>query len=149
MKCAFEMAIEIEKVKELERIKAEEERRIQYEQKLAEFYENLEKIDSIVEKALLKGKGKAEIMVDSCWSHNRDLDFYCFAEYDDSYTHKNGGHAYYYTKSISEYFPLEKYVEYLKEHCYNVEVEPYSFIGYSSTGATKKTVHCKKMKISI
>lgn len=147
MKCALEMAVEIEKEKELERIKAEEERRMRYQIKLEEFYENLEKINEVVENALLKGRGKAEILVDE-YSDNAD-GFYHFAETDRKYAYKNGGHDYYYTKSISDLFPLEIYVDYLKSHCYNVEVVDYSFIGYSSTGATKRTVHCKKMKISI
>ena len=148
MKCALEMAIEIEKVKELERIKAEEERKARYEKKLAKFYENLEKIDEVVENALLKGRGKAEILVDDLWSCNED-GFYHFAEKDNCNAYKNGGHVSYYTKSISSDFPLEIYVDYLKSHCYNVEVIDYSFIGYSSTGKTSRTVSCKKMKISI
>lgn len=148
MKCALEMAIEIEKVKELERIKAEEERKVRYQTKLAEFYENLEKIDEVVENVLLENRGKAEILVDDLWARNED-GFYHFAETDGQYAYKNGGHAYYYTKRISDDFPLEIYVDYLKSHCYNVEVVDYSFIGYSSTGKTKRTVYCKKIKISI
>ena len=148
MKCALEMAIEIAKVEELERIKAEEERKARYEKKLAEFYENLEKIDEVVENALLKGRGKAEILVDDLWADNKD-GFYHFAKFDNKYASKNGGYVYYYTERISEDFPLEIYIDYLKSHCYNVEVIDYSFIGYSSTGVTKRTVHCKKIKISI
>lgn len=148
MKCALEMAIEIEKIKELERIKAEEERKIRYQTKLAEFYENLEKIDKIVEDALLEGRGRTEFLVDDSCAYNED-GFYHFAETDKKYAYKNGGHVYYYTKSISDDFPLEIYIDYLKSHCYNVEIVDYSFIGYSSTGVTKRTVHCKKIKISI
>lgn len=148
MKCALEMAVEIAKAEELERIKAEAERKARYEKKLAEFYENLEKIDKVVEDALLKGRGKAEILVDDLWSFNED-GFYHFAKFNNEYASKNGGHAYYHTERISEDFPLEIYIDYLKSYCYNVEVIDYSFIGYSSTGATKKTVYCKKMKISI
>lgn len=148
MKCALEMAAEIAEVERLERIKEEEERKARYQAKLEKFYENLEKINEVVENALLKDRGTTEILVDDLSAYNED-GFYHFAVADGQYAYKNGGHAYYHTKRISDDFPLESYVDYLKSHCYNVEVVDYSFIGYSSTGATKRTVHCKKMKISI
>jgi hypothetical protein len=149
MKCALEMEIEIAKVEELERIKAEEERKAKYQAKLAEFYEELERFDEKVENALLEGKGKAEFLIDNSRSYKEEGDFYYLAEPDNFYAYKNGGHPYYCMARHSCDFPLEIYVDYLKSHCYNVEITDYSFIGYSSTGATSRTVKCKKMKISI
>lgn len=149
MKCALEMAVAIAEVERLEAIRKEEERKKEFEKRLAEFYKNIEKIDAFVENAILNGKGKTELLVNSSFYFEEELGFYHFAELNNSYAHKNGGFAYYCTQTLTNSFPLEIYIEYLKSHCYNVEIVPYSFVGYSSTGKTKRTVYCNKMKISI
>jgi ribosomal protein L17 len=149
MKCALEMAAVIVEAERLETIRKEEERKKEFEKRLVKFYEKIEKIDTFVENAILKGKGKAELLVDSPFSTEKELGCYCFAELDNRYADRNGGYPYYYTNTLTDNFPLEIYIEYLKSHCYNAEIIPYSFVGYSSTGRTKRTVRCNKIKISI
>ena len=146
MKCALEMAIAIEEAKRLEAIKAEEERKRRYEEDLKKFYECIEKIDSYVEKELLKNKGKVELLCEECcWRSG----FYSFGEKNYDYKNKNGGYPHYYLTQNTPMFPLDIYVAYLKSHCYTVQIENTTFKGASSTGKTKFEVPCIKMIISI
>lgn len=146
MKCAFEMALEIEEVKRLGAIRAEEERKRKYEKDLKYFYEHIGDIDSYVEKELMNGKGKIELLCEKLtwWSG-----FYRFGEKDYDYKSKNGGFPYYYLRPNTSAFPLDIYIEYLKSHCYTVEIEDATFMGASSTGKTFRTIPCFKMTISI
>lgn len=73
MKCALEMAVAIAEVERLEEIRKEEERKKEFEKRLAEFYENIEKINAFVENAILKGKGKVELLVDSGFRSEEEL----------------------------------------------------------------------------
>lgn len=146
MKCALEMAIAIEEAKRLEAIKAEEERKRKYEEDLKYFYEHIEKLDSYVEKELMNGKGKIELLCEKFpWSNG----FYHFGKKSYYYENRNGGYPYYYLTPSTSDFPLDIYVEYLKSHCYTVEIKDATFIGASSTGKTKFEVPCIKMIISI
>jgi hypothetical protein len=160
MKCALEMAVEIateiklEKIRKaeeerLEKIRKEQERKEKEEKLYADFYNSIEEIDTIVEKALIKGKGKAELLIGGTTQDEEDFGFYCFSEYDHRYYDRNGGHIYWWNTSISPLFHLEKYCEYLKKHCYNVVITPWSAIGYSSTGVSKKEMEFYRMIISI
>ena len=160
MKCALEMGIIIAKEVELEKIrKAEEERlekirkeqeRKEKEEKLyADFYNSIEEIDSIVEKALIKGRGKAELLIGGTTEDEEDFGFYCFSEYSNRYYDRNGGHIYWWNTSISPLFHLEKYCEYLREHCYNIILTPCTALGYSSTGVSKKEMKLYRINIYI
>ena len=145
MKCALEMAIAIEEAKRLEAIKVEEERKRRYEEDLKYFYNHIKSIDSYVEKELIKSKGRVELLCEKVlWNG-----FYYFGEKDYDYKSRNGGYPYYSLTTESVPFPLDIYVEYLKSHCYTVEIEDATFIGASTTGKTKSKVSCIKMIISI
>lgn len=146
MKCALEMAIAIEEAKRLEAIKAEEERKRRYEEDLKYFYNHIKSIDSYVEKELIKSKGRIELLCEECYWRSG---FYYFGEKNYDYKNKNGGYPHYYLTQSTPMFPLDIYVEYLKSHCYTVEIKDATFIGASSTGKTKSKVSCIKMIISI
>lgn len=149
MMCALEMTIAVEEAKRLEEIRKAEERKARYNEAVRKFYEDIESIDKYVEKALLEGGGTAELMFDNYWERERELGQFHFCSKDMCYKDRNGGYPYYCTKSETENFILDLYVDYLKSHCYKVTVTPCDFWGYSSTGKTKKKVNCYKMKISI
>ena len=149
MMCALEMAIAVEEAKRLEEIRKAEERKARYDKAVADFYNEIEVINKYVEKALLEGKGTAELMFDVGLRGEEEFGQYKFSSHNMEYKTQNGGYPYYWTRSETPYFILDLYVEYLKSHCYNVTIIPYEFWGYSSTGKTKRKVHCYKMKISI
>ena len=149
MKCALEIALAIAEEERLEKIKKEEAEKVKYQKALETFYEKIDEINEIIENALIKGKGKAEFLLDREYWLYLPNGFYYLAEKNYNYVNKNGGYPHWSTKSLSIAFPLEIYIKYLKSLCYNVEISDYNFIGSSSTGKTKHTVKCKKIKIFI
>jgi hypothetical protein len=111
---------------------------------MEEFKANLESIDAYVEEKLLEGNGKAELMIDQ---YLLSVDgFWCFAEKSYIYSTK---YPYWGNKKVSEQFHLDTYIEYLREHCFTVEIVEKPFMACSSTGKTERKLEGIHLKISI
>ena len=142
MMCAYEIVVNVEAKK-----KAEEEAKRRVEQEIiAEaievFKENLERIDAYVEKKLIEGDGKACLMIEKSYPNG----FWNFAEKDYRYFKTM---PYWFNKRMTEDFPLDIYIEYLREHCFNVEIIECPFNAYSSTGKTFEKMPGITLKISV
>jgi hypothetical protein len=111
---------------------------------MEEFKANLESIDAYVEEKLLEGNGKAELLIDK-YLISVD-DFWCFAEKSYAYSTE---YPYWNNKKMSEQFHLDTYIEYLREHCFTVEIIEKPFMACSSTGKTKTKLAGIHLKISI
>ena len=128
---------------------AEEEVKKQAELKriaeaMEQFEGNLKSIDTYVEKKLIAGNGQASLLIDRvCWSCEG---FWFFAEKDFRYSSNK---PYWYNVSVSAEFPLEFYIQYLRDHCFNVEIIECPFTAYSSTGKSERKMDGITLKISI
>lgn len=153
MKCALEMGFAVAIKKTIEeneqRQKEEEEKKYQervVEEKLLKFKEELYTLDALVEEELLKGNGKASIIIDTIdtFKYPKNYTFCCFSE------KKKICHGYYWdTKRISIDFPLDDYLNYLHNHCYKTSYHYETFTGYSYTGKSSSDVRVKILDISI
>lgn len=95
---------------------------------LADFQKNLASIDDYVEKKLIAGGGKAKLLIDEeSWGPKG---FYYFSKKDYRYSSIC---PYWNNARVSENFPLEAYIQYLRDHCYEVEIIKEPFEAYSST----------------
>jgi hypothetical protein len=144
MMCACELAIVVE-----EKRKAEEEARRLAELKrlneaMEEFKRNLEKIDAYVEKHLIAGNGKAELMIEK--RYGCPDGFYSFAEKDYRYSSTK---PYWCNNTESEKFPLEVYIKYLQEHCYKVSIVECPFTAYSASFKSSQQMEGLTLKISM
>ena len=144
MMCAYELAIVVE-----EKRKAEEEARRLAELKrlneaMEKFKRDLEEIDAYVEKHLIAGNGKAELMIEK--RHGCPDGFYSFAEKDYSYSNTK---PYWLNKQRHEKVPLEVYIKYLQEHCYKVSVVERPFTAYSASLKSSQQMEGLTLKISM
>lgn len=144
MKHAYEIA---KMVEEKKRKEEEEKKRIHLEylaKKMEEYQKNLPNIDKYVEEKLVTGNGFAELMYDfiGCDGYAR------FTKKSYDYDH-NLEMPYWTNARVTDEFPLEIYIAYLKEHGFAVEKTEHPFIASSSTGKT----HCEMsglcLKISV
>ena len=108
------------------------------------FQKHIEEIDAYVEKKLIEGNGKAELMIDNEESHCKD--FWYFAKKSYKYSDTE---PYWYNCRITTDFPLGLYIERLREHCFTVEKVERPFVAYSSTLKNKKEMKGITLKISI
>ena len=149
MNCALEMKIAV-----VEKIaKEEEEKRLakqrEIERKMQEYLNNLSYFNKKVELALLEGNGIAEILIDKVGFSNDGYYQMVYQYYYNSAMEKQKKP--YWSVGIwnSLKFNLAHYCEYLRQHCYEVEVIPFSYRGYSSTGKSTMTVSCYKLIVKI
>ena len=108
------------------------------------FKENLESIDDYVEKKLIAGNGKACLMIDH--SALACDGFWHFAEKDYRYSKSK---PYWSNDRKTHDFPLDTYIEYLRDHCFNVEIIKCPFTAYSSTGKSSEEMPGITLKISV
>lgn len=113
---------------------------------LERFKENLESIDAYVEEKLLEGNGCVKLLIE-------EEDWYCngfwsFAEKDYK-SYPSRSYPYWHNIQVTEYFPLDVYMEYLRDHCFEVEVVECPFTAFSSTGKTERTMPGITLKISV
>ena len=128
---------------------AEEEAKRQAELKeiakaMEEFEKNLESIDAYVEKKLIAGNGKASLLIDHDWLSCKG--FWAFAEKNFNYLRTK---PHWENTIKTKEFPLEFYVQYLRDHCFNVEIVEHPFTAYSSTGKSKREMKGMTLEISI
>ena len=144
MKCALEMKIAVaEKLAREEAEKKLKEKK-EFEENMSEYLKNISKLSNMIEEKLLEGNGYAELLFNR---HPWRKDFYNFGKKDYSYLKTA---PYWQLRYETEdYFYLEHLVSFLENLCYEVKIETYSFVGYSSTGKSKHTVDCWKMIIKI
>lgn len=125
----------------------EEAKRLVQLKKIAKAMENfqkhIEEIDAYVEEKLVAGDGKAELMIDTGWVSCEG--FWHFAEKDYSYSNIK---PYWFNLRKTEAFPLELYIEYLREHCFTVEMVERPFTAYSSTLKSSRQMKGIILKIS-
>lgn len=144
MKYACEIMVDVAAKKMAE----EEAKRLAQLEKIAKAMENfqkhIEEIDAYVEEKLIAGDGKAELMIDSlCVSCEG---FWYFAEKDYRYSNTD---PYWYNTQKTEIFPLDFYIEYLREHCFTVEIVKRPFTAYSSTFKSTAEMEGITLKISV
>lgn len=149
MKCALEMKIAV-----VEKItKEEEEKRLakqrEMERKMQEYLNHLSYFNKEIESALLEGNGLAEILIDKADFSNDGYYQIVYQYYYSAAMRKQKKP--YWTLGISNNFKfnLTHYCDYLRQHCYEVEVIPFSYRGYSSTGKSTMTVSCYKLIVKI
>lgn len=126
----------------------EEEKRLAQLKKIAKAMENfqkhIEEIDAYVEEKLIAGDGEAELMIDTdYWSCEG---FWHFAEKDYRYSNTK---PYWSNHRKTAEFPLELYIEYLREHCFTVERVERPFTAYSSTLKSSEKMKGITLKISV
>lgn len=110
---------------------------------LADFQKNLASIDDYVEKKLVAGGGKAKLLIDEVsWGPKG---FYHFSKKDYRYSSIC---PYWSNERASESFPLEAYIQYLRDHCYEVEIIKEPFKAYSSTLKSEKMMEGLTLSIS-
>lgn len=142
MKCAYEIysAVEAKMAAEAE---AKRQAKLQEIAKaLVHYKASLPSIDEYVEQKLINGNGVAYLMIDRSIVDG----FWYFSEQDCRYGIYQ---PYWHNKKMSEPFPLDTYIEYLREHCFNVELQAYPFTAYSSTGKSSQKKDGITMKISV
>ena len=151
MKYACEIMAEViaKKKAEEERKRVEEEasrlaKLAMTKKAMEEFQKNIEEIDAYVEKELIKGEGRAELMIDERRFYCEG--FWCFVKKDYRYSKVS---PYWENKRMTETFPLEPYIEHLREHCFTVEKIRRPFTGYSSNFKQKRNMEGITLKISI
>lgn len=110
----------------------------------AKFEKNIESIDAYVERALIANGGKVELLIDHGWLACDG--FWYFAKKNYCYSSTK---PYWSNKSETEEFHLETYIEYLRQHCFEVELVNRPFTAYSSTGKSSMEMTGKTLKISI
>jgi hypothetical protein len=147
MKCALEMTVAIAVNEENKRIEKERVESLAISQAIEEFVKNkLSRLDAFVEQALLDGKGIAEIMIDDDWVstnvEGKNVSVKGFVKFvEKSYRCKHYGCPYWSNERLSApSFPLDFYVDYLRQHCYDVRIEKHPFTAYSSSGASCMTL---------
>lgn len=144
MKYAYEIMAEVTAKKKAE----EEAKRLAELEKINKAMENfqkhIEEIDAYVEKKLIKGNGKAELMIDNYLSACKGFWYFATKYYKYSDTK-----PYWDNLRVTSDFPLELYIEYLREHCFTVEKIERPFMGYSSTGKTEIKMDGITLKISV
>ena len=110
---------------------------------LADFQKNLASIDDYVEKKLVAGDGKAKLLIDEVsWGPKG---FYYFSKKDYRYS---AYCPYWSNERVSKDFPLEAYIQYLRDHCYEVEIIKEPFTAYSSTLKSETTMEGLTLSIS-
>lgn len=140
-------ACEIAKMVEEKKRKEEEEKQRAYleclAKKMEEYQKNLPSIDKYVEENLVAGNGIVELMYDFTWDG-----FAHFSKKSNDYDHCLEMPFWTNTR-VTEDFPIEIYIAYLKEHGFTVEETKHPFMASSSTGKTQ----CRKpglcLKISV
>lgn len=108
------------------------------------FKKDLENIDAYVEKKLIEGDGKACLLIDH--SASACDGFWHFAEKDYCYSQSK---PYWSNDRKTGDFPLDTYIEYLRDHCFNVEIIKCPFTAYSSTGKSSAEMPGITLKISV
>lgn len=144
MKNACEIMIEVAVKKKIE----EEKKRLEQLEKIAKamekFQKHIEEIDVYVEKKLVEGNGKAELMIDHKYYECEG--FWYFAQKDYRYSCIN---PYWINSRETESFPLDFYINYLQEHGFTVERVERPFIAYSSTSKSSERMEGITLKISV
>ena len=144
MKYACEIMVDVVAKKMAE----EEAKRLVQLEKIAKAMENfqkhIEEIDTYVEEKLVAGDGKAELMIDTGWVSCEG--FWYFAEKDYRYSDTK---PYWSNSQKTAEFPLELYIEYLREHCFTVEMVERPFTAYSSTFKSSEQMRGITLKISV
>ena len=153
MKCALEMTIAVQNKlaeEEKERIRKAKENEIKRQLQIAKEYETYLKykpaLDNYVEKNLLKGNGSVVFLVQKSQRTTDRENMYLIVEKNYQYSKSK---PYWYNDILSDPFHLNDYLKSLTDLCYDVEVKDASFTAYSSTGASKRTMNCLEIKISI
>ena len=144
MKCALEMKMAVDEKLAREEIEKKLKEKKEFEKNMLEYLKNVSKLSDMIEEKLLEGNGRVELLFNR---HPWKKDFYSFGKKDYSYLKTEPYWELRY--KIENYFHLEHLVAFLENHCYEVKIETYSFVGYSSTGKSKRTVDCWKMIIKI
>ena len=144
MKYAYEIMAEV-----TAKNKAEEEakRLVELEKinkAMENFQKHIEEIDAYVEKKLIEGNGKAELMIDNYLSSGKGFWYFATKYYKYSDTK-----PYWDNLRVTSDFPLGLYIERLREHCFTVEQVERPFMGYSSTGKTEIKMDGITLKISV
>ena len=107
------------------------------------FQRHIEEIDAYVEKKLIEGNGKAELMIEEgvfCKG------FWRFVEKNYRYSTTKP----FWNNTVETHnFPLGIYIERLREHCFTVERVERPFIAYSSTFKSEEKKAGVTLKISI
>ena len=144
MKNACEIMVEVAVKNKIE----EEKKRLEQLEKIAkameEFKKHIEEIDAYVEKELIRGNGKAELMIDRYWRECEG--FWYFAQKDYRYSCVN---PYWHNSRETESFPLDFYINYLREHGFTVERVERPFTAYSSTFKSSTRMEGITLKISV
>lgn len=156
MKCALEMVSAIIVNEEQKRIEKEKNEALAVAQAMEDFVSNkLATLDTFVENALLNGKGKVNILIDTSHPATKVNGKFYYPEgfvkfVEKNYSYKHYGCPYWsYSSLNAPTFPLDFYIEYLKNHCYDVKIEYHPFEAYSSSGKSMMIMEGKTLCISI
>lgn len=148
MKNACEIMIEVAVKEKIE----EEKKRVKQLERMAKsmekFKKHIEEIDAYVEKELIAGKGEAELMIDHYWGRDwGDCEgFWYFARKSYRYSSSK---PYWDNHRETESFPLDSYINYLREHGFTVEKVERPFTAYSSTLKSSTRMEGITLKISV
>ena len=112
-------------------------------QAMDDFKNHLESIDAYVEKKLIENEGQAYLMIDD---YAQLEGFWYFVEKSFSYSSTK---PYWTNTRKTKNFPLDIYIDYLREHCFNVEVIECPFTAYSASGKSSMTMKGVTLKISV
>lgn len=95
---------------------------------------------------MLEGNGCVKLLIE-------EKDWYCngfrsFSEKDYK-SYPSLSYPYWHNIRVTKYFPLDVYMEYLRDHCFEVEVVKCPFTASSFTGKTECEMSGIMLKISI
>jgi hypothetical protein len=144
MKNACEIMIEVAVKNEIEEEKKQLEQFAKITKAMEKFQKHIEEIDAYVEKELIAGNGKAELMIDRYWGDCEG--FWYFARKSYRYSSSK---PYWSNHRETESFPLDFYINYLREHGYTVERVERPFFAYSSTLKSSTRMEGITLKISV